>query len=52
MELINLFFGTKIFIELIKLNLKTLLNLDHLKYLILRKVSYKIKKSYLIKSIL
>ena len=44
MELINLFFGTKIFIEFIKLNLKTLLNLNIFKYLILRKVSYKIKK--------
>ena len=52
MELINLFFGTKIFIELIKLNLKTLLNLDLFKYLILRKFYYKIKKSYPIKSIL
>ena len=43
MELINLFFGTRIFIEFIKLNLKTLLNLDFFKYLILRKISYTIK---------
>ena len=41
MELINLLFGTKIFIDLIKLNFKTLLNADFFQYLNLRKISPK-----------